>query len=201
MKHRFTVLVLFVDLTSSLLGGLLGKNVSAGSEPAQNSPNEFLREFTEAVDVIQKTHVDNVSGDKLIYSAIKGMLRALDPHSSFFDPKEFKRLREEQHSKYFGLGIRVRTLLRGDRGKVVIVEPPSIDSPAQRRGLRAGDVISKIEGEASMTGRRTRWWIICAALAARRWKSRWSGRGSARRFSSRSRETRSRSSPCPMPSR
>ena len=148
MKHRFTVFILLIVLTSSLLGGLLGKNVSARSEPAQNSPNEFLREFTEAVDVIQKTHVNSITGDKLIYSAIKGMLRELDPHSSFFDPKEFNRLREEQHSKYFGLGIRVRTLLRGERGKVVIVEPPSIDSPAQRRGLRAGDVISRIEGES-----------------------------------------------------
>jgi len=66
MKHRFTVLILLIVLTSSLLGGLLGKNVSAGSEPAQNSPSEFLREFTEAIDVIQKTHVDSVTGDTLI---------------------------------------------------------------------------------------------------------------------------------------
>jgi carboxyl-terminal processing protease len=146
MKHRFAVLIILVILTSSLLGGFLGGKASAGSAPPQNSPNDFLREFTEAVDVIEKNHVDNVGSDKLIYSAIKGMLRMLDPHSSFFDPKEFARLREEQHSKYFGLGIRVRSLLRGDRGKVVIVEPPSINSPAQKRGLRAGDVISKIEG-------------------------------------------------------
>jgi carboxyl-terminal processing protease len=75
------------------------------------------------------------------------MLRALDPHSSFFEPKEFARLREEQHSKYFGLGIRVRPLLR-DRGRVVIVEPPALGSPAERRGLRAGDVITRIEGES-----------------------------------------------------
>ncbi len=127
--------------------GSLEVDVAAGSGPAQSSPNEFLREFTEAVDIIQKNHVDNIAADKLVYSAIKGMLRTLDPHSSFFDPKEFARLSEDQHSKYFGLGIRVRALLpRSDRGKVVIVEPPSIGSPAEKRGLRAGDVIAKVNG-------------------------------------------------------
>ena len=151
MKHRFAVLALLVILMSSLVGGFFGSKVSAGSAPAdQNSSNEFIREFTEAVDVIQKNHVDNISADKLIYSAIKGMLRTLDPHSSFFDPKEFARLREEQHSKYYGLGIRVRALIpRGEaRGRVVIVEPPTTGSPAQKRGLRANDVITKVNGES-----------------------------------------------------
>ncbi|HYK91681.1 MAG TPA: S41 family peptidase [Acidobacteriota bacterium] len=147
MKHRFTILVAVVILTSSLVGGFMGSSVAAGSNTAQTSPNEFLSNFTEALDLIQKNYVDDVGADKLVYSAIKGMLRALDPHSSFFDPKEFSRLREEQHSKYFGLGIRVRPLLR-DRGRVVIVEPPAIGSPAQKRGLRAGDVITKIESES-----------------------------------------------------
>jgi carboxyl-terminal processing protease len=147
MNHRFAVFVTIVILTCSLVGGLMGGSAAAGASSVQTSPNQFLSNFTEALDVIQKSYVDAVGADKLVYSAIKGMLRALDPHSSFFDPKEFSRLREEQHSKYFGLGIRVRPLLR-DRGRVVIVEPPAIGSPAERRGLRAGDVIMKIEGES-----------------------------------------------------
>ena len=148
MKHRLAVLLTLVILLSSVVGGLLGGNAAAKPGPSnQTSLNEFIGGFTEALDVIQQTYVDKVGPDKLVYSAIKGMLRVLDPHSSFFDPKEFARLREEQHSKYFGLGIRVRTLLR-DRGKVVIVEPPQIGSPAERKGLRAGDVIAKIEGES-----------------------------------------------------
>lgn len=147
MKHRFAILVIIIVLTSSLVGGFMGGSAAAGSNNAQTSPNEFLSNLTEALDIIQKSYVDNVGADKLVYGAIKGMLRALDPHSSFFDPKEFARLREEQNSKYFGLGIRVRPLLR-DRGRVVIVEPPAIGAPAQKRGLRAGDVITKIEGES-----------------------------------------------------
>jgi len=148
MKHRFAVLLTLVVILSSVVGGVLGSNTAVQAEtPAAMSSGDFLTNFTEALDVIQQTYVDKVGPDKLVYSAIKGMLRVLDPHSSFFDPKEFSRLREEQHSKYFGLGIRVRPLLR-DRGKVVIVEPPAIGSPAERKGLRAGDVIAKIEGES-----------------------------------------------------
>ena len=146
MKHRFAVLVILTLLISSIAGGLIGGSVAAGSGAAQATPNQFLTDFTEALDIIQKNHVDQVGADKLVYSAIKGMLRELDPHSSFFDPKEFSRLREEQHSKYYGLGIRVRPLLR-DKGRVVIVEPPALGSPAERHGLRAGDVITRIEGE------------------------------------------------------
>jgi carboxyl-terminal processing protease len=148
MKHRFAVLLILVVVISSLAGGLLGGHAAALSQPsAQTSSNEFLANFTEALDVIQQTYAEKVGPDKLVYSAIKGMLRVLDPHSSFFDPKEFSRLREEQHSKYYGLGIRVRPLLR-DRGRVVIVEPPAPGSPAERRGLRAGDVITQIEGKS-----------------------------------------------------
>ena len=147
MKQRFAVLLILVVILSSLMGGLLGGDVAAKSASSNaTSPNEFLTNFTEALDVIQRTYVDKVGPDKLVYSAIKGMLRGLDPHSSFFDPKEFSRLREDQHSKYFGLGIRVRALLR-DHGRHVIVEPPAIGTPAERKGLRAGDVITRIEGE------------------------------------------------------
>jgi carboxyl-terminal processing protease len=148
MKHRFAVLVVLVVLMSSLVGGFMGGSAAAGADrSAQATADDFLRDFTEALDVIQKNYVGNIGPDKLVYSAIKGMLRALDPHSSFFEPKEYSRLREEQHSKYSGLGIRVRPLLR-ERGRVVIVEPPAIGSPAERRGLRAGDVITRIEGES-----------------------------------------------------
>jgi len=113
MRHRFAVILASVVIISSVIGGLLGGHAAAESEAStETSSNEFLRNFTEALDVIQLTYADNVGPDKLVYSAIKGMLRVLDPHSSFFDTQEFFRLREEQHSKYFGLGIRVRPLLR-----------------------------------------------------------------------------------------
>jgi carboxyl-terminal processing protease len=147
MKNRFGAFVILVVVMSSLVGGLMGGSTAAVGASNPTSANEFLKTFSEALDLIQKNYVDNIGPDKLVYSAVKGMLRSLDPHSSFFEPKEFSRQREEQHSKYYGLGIRVRPLLR-ERGRVVVVEPPVTGSPAERRGLRAGDVITKIEGES-----------------------------------------------------
>ena len=147
MKHRFTVCVLLVFLASSLAGGFLNRKVSAKPEADEDASREaFLTNFSEALDVIQRNYVDYVHSDRLVYSAIKGMLRSLDPHSNFLDPQEFASLREDQHSRYYGLGIRVRPLLR-DRGRVAIVEPPLIGTPAEKKGLRAGDVITRIEGE------------------------------------------------------
>ena len=147
MKHRFAMLLISIVLLSSLIGGLLGSSTNAkASLSGSIPPNEFLANFTEALDVIQQNYVDDVGSDKLVYTSIKGMLRGLDPHSSFLDPKEFSRLREDQHSKYYGLGIRVRPLFR-DQGRHVIVEPPAIGTPAEKKGLRAGDVITHVEGE------------------------------------------------------
>jgi carboxyl-terminal processing protease len=147
MKHKLAATAALAVILSSVIGGFIGLHAEAEADSSpQISSNEFLKNFTEALDVIQLTYADQVGSDKLVYSAIRGMLRVLDPHSSFFNTKEFSRLREEQHSKYFGLGIRVRPLLR-DQGRHVIVEPPAIGSPAERKGLRAGDVITRIEGE------------------------------------------------------
>ena len=155
MKHRFTVCVLLVFLASSLAGGFLNRKVSAKPEADEDASREaFLTNFSEALDVIQRNYVDYVHSDRLVYSAIKGMLRSLDPHSNFLDPQEFASLREDQHSRYYGLGIRVRPLLR-DRGRVAIVEPPLIGTPAEKKGLQ-GMSLRVSKGSQSMIGPRKR---------------------------------------------
>ncbi|MBI1745624.1 MAG: S41 family peptidase [Acidobacteria bacterium] len=142
---RFSVIILSAVLSAALLGGLLGNKVSAGSS-ADVSIRDLMKPFTEAIDVIDKNYVDKIGSDKVVYSAVRGMLRSLDPHSTFFESKEFSKLREEQTNKYSGLGIRVRSLFQGG-GRVVVYEPPFSGSPAQKRGLRAGDIITRIEGQ------------------------------------------------------
>ena len=147
MKHRFTVVLISIVLLSAIAGGFFGGG-SATRAATATSSSEFLANFTDALDVIQDNYMYDVGSDKLVYSSIKGMLRILDPHSNFLEPKDFTKMREEQRSRYFGLGIRIRALLGGDnRGRQVIVEPPSFGTPAYKRGLRAGDIITKIEGE------------------------------------------------------
>ena len=146
MKHKFAVVLISIELLAVLVVGLLDGS-SAPAAAAATSNSEFLANYTDALDVIQKNYMYDVDPDKLVYSSIKGMLRMLDPHSNFMDPEQFKRIRDEQRSKYFGIGIRIQALEGGRRGRQVIVEPPAFGTPAYKRGLRAGDIISKIEGE------------------------------------------------------
>jgi len=120
---------------------------AAAVRPPLIGHDVFLSDLTEVIEVIRRDYVASIRKDQLVYSAIKGMLRSLDPHSTFFVPKELVRLREEQRSRYSGVGAAVRPLL-GESGRLVIVEPPAIGSPAERRGLRAGDVITHIDGNA-----------------------------------------------------
>src|SRR5690606_12797371 len=80
--------------------------------------------------------------DRLVYSAINGMLQTLDPHSSFLDPRAYAQLRERQEGRYYGLGISI-VPVDGDITVVSLFE----GSPAYKRGIRRGDVIAQIEGE------------------------------------------------------
>jgi carboxyl-terminal processing protease len=131
---------------SSLLYGFLGARDTATSRNSQATTDKFLTGFTESLDAIQQNYVDAVDPEKLVYNAIKNMLHGLDPHSSFFDPKEFARIREEQHSRFFGVGIHIRPLAQS-RGRIAIVAPPEPGTPAEKSGLRAGDIITQINGE------------------------------------------------------
>lgn len=144
MRNKFGVLVLVTVTTAALLGGWLGEKASAGS--ADDDTREHLQTFTEALVTIQKNFVREVSSQDLVESAIRGMLRTLDPHSSFFATADYNRLQEEQQGKYYGLGISIRAEAPGS-GRVVVVEPPAPGTPAYKVGLQAGDVISRINGE------------------------------------------------------
>lgn len=146
MRQRFHLVFLLIVVLASLIGGAFDSKVSAGSTPSKSKTAQFLESYTEAINLIDRYYADDVAPDKLVYGSIRRMLQTLDPHSSFFDDREYSKLREDQHSKYSGLGIRIRPLVPGS-GRVVIYEPPDPGTPAYRKGLRAGDVISKVEGE------------------------------------------------------
>ncbi len=80
----------------------------------------------------------------MIYDgAIPGMLHVLDPHSNFFDPKQYALFKEEQQGKYYGVGM---TISQRDNQTVVLA--PFLGSPAYKAGIRPGDIVSKVEGKS-----------------------------------------------------
>ncbi|OMH39439.1 peptidase S41 [Motiliproteus sp. MSK22-1] len=106
----------------------------------QPLPLEELRTFTEIFDRVKTAYVEPVDDSELLENAIKGMLSGLDPHSNYLDPRAFKDLRVSTSGEFGGLGIEV-----GMEDGFVRVVAPIDDTPAQRAGIQAGDVIIKLD--------------------------------------------------------
>ena len=128
------------------LGVLLALTLSVGGGVAskgndQAATYENLRLFTEVLSIVQSQYVDEVAAKDIIYSAIKGTLRGLDPHSSFLDAEMYREMQVETSGVFGGLGIEIT--LRDD---VLTVVSPIDGTPAYRVGIQSGDRIVKIEG-------------------------------------------------------
>jgi carboxyl-terminal processing protease len=130
--------MLLAVLLSAVAGGFFGSTALA----TQDQVAQQYKVFTSALSAIEREYVEEVPSDRLVYGAIDGMLKTLDPHSSFFDPKQYAQMRERQEGKYYGLGISIQ-VIDGDITVMSVFE----GSPAYRAGLRRGDVIARIEAE------------------------------------------------------
>jgi carboxyl-terminal processing protease len=119
-------------------GGVAGNRLLAVSDEAKES----LRLYTELLGVAHDRYGADVTFRDLVFASIQGMLRSLDPHTNFLSPQAFASMREKQQASFYGLGILVGTR----NGRLTVITPIE-GTPAWRLGVRAGDVIQKIEGE------------------------------------------------------
>ena len=103
---RFVAVASLAVLLSALVGGIVGSSAQA----TQDQVSQQYRVFTAALAAVDREYVENVPSDRLIYDAVGGMLQTLDPHSSFFDPKQYAQMRERQEGKYYGLGISIQVI-------------------------------------------------------------------------------------------
>jgi carboxyl-terminal processing protease len=141
-SSRFLPAAIFAVVLSALAGGFFGSSLLA----TQDDVTQQLRIFSSALSAIDREYVDTVPSERLVYGAIDGMLKTLDPHSSFFDPRQYAQLRERQEGRYYGLGIQIQ-VIEGDITVMSIFE----GSPAYKKGLRRLDIIARI-GEDDAKG-------------------------------------------------
>lgn len=135
------------SLPAALLGFALLASTTLRADPAldaqaqsQGVPITELRVFAEVMERIRGAYIEDIDDRTLLESAIRGMLYELDPHSSYLTPSEFDDLQVTTTGEFGGLGIEVTM----ENGFVKVVTPID-DTPASRAGLRAGDLILKID--------------------------------------------------------
>ena len=138
---RFTAAAIVVAAT--LVGGIYGKRAfSRQAEDGGAGAQRIESAYTEALSVISENYVESVDYEKANEAAIQGMLLSLDPHSNFFGPEEYRRLMQDQESRFTGIGV---SILRHRDG--VYVQTPIQGTPAAKAGLRFGDRIVEVDGK------------------------------------------------------
>lgn len=135
--NRFKVLG--VALFTFALGFIVG---FASQGKQSEDEYKYLRIFTDALRIIKENHVEQVSMKDLIYGALNGMTKSLDPFSSFFTPKQYESFRQETEGEFGGVGIEIGM----EKGRPVVISPIE-GTPAFRAGIKAGDVILEVNGE------------------------------------------------------
>lgn len=133
--RKFGVFLLFVLGTTSVIGQT--KQVES------SIPLDELRIFAEIFAKIKSDYVEEVSDKQLLEDAVHGMLAGLDPHSSYLDGESFQSMQENTSGHFGGLGIEVTM----ENGFVKVISPID-DTPAQRAGIKAGDIITKLDDKA-----------------------------------------------------
>ncbi|MDR2800253.1 MAG: S41 family peptidase [Desulfovibrio sp.] len=145
MRHRITYHLLAVCLLFVLAGPACSAPGAAASKGADDSSAEGayvdLKRFTKAYDLVRNAYVREVGREELINGAIKGMLEELDPHSTFLNKEDFKEMQETTSGEFFGIGIEIST----ENNQIIVVSPIE-DTPADKAGLKAGDLILSVDG-------------------------------------------------------
>ncbi len=145
MMRKVSLVVLGVLLGSaSMLGFGEVRRFLAGDAVAAASADTYrqLNLFGDVFERIRSDYVEQPDDSKLVESAINGMLTSLDPHSSYMSPKSFKDMQVQTRGEFGGLGIEVTM----EDGLVKVVAPID-ETPAARAGVRAGDIITQLDGD------------------------------------------------------
>jgi len=139
LKKQKKLIVVLAVLVLLLMGW-----TSLKAKTGEENPDvyQYLRLFSDVLNIVQDNYVEKADLKKLMYGAVSGMLRELDPHSSFLKPEEYKELQVETKGKFGGLGIEITM-----RDGILTVVSPLEGTPADKAGIQAGDQIIRIDDQ------------------------------------------------------
>jgi carboxyl-terminal processing protease len=145
-RALFTIILFFA--VCAVAGTLLQRRVGAQTSEDQSQLRDSLKTFSNVYALVEQNYAEPITGDRAdaaIYDgAIPAMLQVLDPHSHFYDPKAYARLREDQRGHYYGVGM----VIQQQNNKVYVVTPYE-DTPSYRAGIHPGDTISAVDGKST----------------------------------------------------
>ncbi|MFY9621242.1 MAG: S41 family peptidase [Pyrinomonadaceae bacterium] len=153
MTRSFAIAASLILVTATLAGGLYSRStrrrqaLNLGSSTVSSAADKYEAEkiegdYSEAIEMVEQNYAGEIDYEKATQAAIQGMLFTLDPHSLYFPSAEFKKLKEDQASSFYGIGVQI---LR--RGNGVYVQSVVESTPASRAGLRYGDRIVEVDGK------------------------------------------------------
>ena len=150
VTKKFTAAAAAVILAGAIFGGTVGSTQKLSGLTSGNAKNSYQvvddieKDYNEAVATITDNYSGEIDHEKATQAAIQGMLSTLDPHSSYFPYTEFKKLKEDQDSRFYGIGV---TIVQHRDG--VYVQSTVEGAPAAKLGVRYGDRIVEVDGKDS----------------------------------------------------
>src|SRR5688500_13635965 len=148
VTKKFTATAVAVILAASIFGGIMGTThrlsglTAVGTKNSYRVVDEIEKDYNEAVSTITGNYSGDIDHERATQAAIQGMLSTLDPHSAYFPYSEFKKLKEDQDSRFYGIGV---TIVRHNDG--VYIQSAMEGTPAAKLGLRYGDRILEVDGK------------------------------------------------------
>jgi len=150
-RALFAVVAFFA--VCAVAGTVVERRVGAQSSQDESQLRDSLKAFTDVYAIVEQNYAEPLTPDKaddVIYDgAIPGMLQVLDPHSHFYDPKAYARLREDQRGHYYGVGMVIQQQNDNNGKSNVYVVTPYEDTPSFRAGIHPGDQVVAVDGKST----------------------------------------------------